>query len=110
MLRPPLLALAAPLMACPPTGGDDDDAPARPDRSNDADSDGLDDCAEAELGTDPELADRGGVEDSAELDCVSDPLDGDEVCYACGWGHGDPGDLVATGNQAADAINAHLAR
>ncbi len=107
MVRTLFLALAALLIACPATGGgDDDDAPAGPDCANDADSDGLDDCAEAELGTDPELADSDGdgIDDADELDCVSDPLDADEVCYACGWGHNDPGDLEATGNQPGDVM------
>lgn len=107
MPRSLLFALSALLIACPATGDDDhDQVPDGPDCTQDADADGLDDCAEAELGTDPELADTDGdgFDDLAELDCVSDPLDGEQVCYACGWGHGDPGDLVATGNQPGDVM------
>ncbi len=73
----------------------------------DADSDGLDDCTELEqLGTDPNLADTDGDghTDSAELDCVSDPLDGEQICYACGWEHSDPGDLDNVGPEVGDTI------
>ena len=72
----------------------------------DSDNDGLDDCAEAELGTDPELedSDGDGFSDQAELDCVSDPIDADETCYACGWQHSDPGNLVSTGAEEGDVI------
>jgi hypothetical protein len=39
-----------------------------------------------------------------EVDCVSDPLDAAEVCYACGWPHGDPGTLVSTGAAVGDVV------
>lgn len=73
----------------------------------DVDGDGLDECDELELGTDPELADTDGDgdSDSAELDCLSDPLDGDEACYLCGWARADPGDLVSTGAQVGDTVS-----
>jgi hypothetical protein len=76
------------------------------DASSDADGDGLDDCAEAELGTDPtnEDTDGDGLADLEEIDCVSDPLNGDEVCYACGWKHNDPGDLSSDGADTGDTI------
>ncbi len=73
---------------------------------DDADGDGLDGCLEEELGTDPESADTDGdgLSDGEEVDCVSDPLDGDEVCYACGWPHNDPGDLESTGDDVGDVV------
>ncbi|MCP4872460.1 MAG: hypothetical protein GY898_27520 [Proteobacteria bacterium] len=76
------------------------------DPSSDLDGDGVDDCAEEELGTNPEAADtdEDGFADAEELDCVSDPLDADEVCYACGWGHNDPGDLESDGAEIGDVI------
>ena len=72
----------------------------------DGDADGLNDCDEETLGTDPELADSDGdgLSDKEELDCVSDPLNADEQCYACGWEHNDPGDLTSTGNAEGDVI------
>ncbi len=74
--------------------------------SEDADGDGLDGCAEEELGTDPDNADSDGdgMSDGEEVDCVSDPLDADEVCYACGWPHNDPGDLESTGAALGDVV------
>ena len=56
------------------------------DATADADADGLDDCTEADLGTDPRNADSDGdgISDSDELDCVSDPRNAAEQCYACG--------------------------
>jgi len=73
---------------------------------SDLDSDGLDDCAEEELGTDPENSDSDGdgFSDVEEVDCVSNPLDSEEQCYACGWEHNDPGDLVSTGVAEGDVI------
>ena len=72
----------------------------------DSDNDGLDDCSEAEMGTDPMSADSDGdgFSDQAELDCVSDPTNADESCYACGWGHNDPGDIVSTGAAEGDVM------
>jgi hypothetical protein len=66
----------------------------------DSDGDSLTDCDEVNaLGTNPTLADsdNDGVGDAAEIACVSDPVDPSEKCYACGWKHNDPGDLVSTG-------------
>lgn len=76
------------------------------DAASDLDADGLDDCLEAELGTDKNRADSDGdgVGDGAELDCVSDPLDETEVCYACGWEHNDPGDLAGIGPNEGDTL------
>ncbi len=76
------------------------------DANEDTDGDGLDDCTEESLGTDPALADSDGDghDDGQELDCVSDPLDSEERCLACGWGHNDPGDLVSTGNEDGQVI------
>jgi hypothetical protein len=74
--------------------------------SSDLDGDGLNDCEEAELGTNPESedSDGDGFTDMEELDCVSDPMDGEEACYACGWEHNDPGDLVSTGADDGDVV------
>jgi len=91
------------LVGCPTAGGDDD---AQIDCSADTDADGLDDCAEVDLGTDPgdPDSDGDGFDDGDELDCVSDPLDASEFCYACGWAHGDPGTLESTGSEVGDVI------
>ncbi len=72
----------------------------------DLDADGVEDCAELDLGTDPELADTDGdgQDDGQELDCGADPVDVDDQCYACGWGHDDPGDLDSTGSAEGDVI------
>lgn len=76
------------------------------DNEADGDGDGLDDCTEAELGTDPSLGDSDGdgISDGDELDCESDPLDAADVCYGCGWPKNDPGSLEATGDQVGDLI------
>ena len=105
----PLLLIAG-LVACGepdksdsgPSGDSD-----TPDCStDDVDGDGLDGCTELELGTDPDNADSDGdgTDDGAEVDCISDPTDADEVCYACGWPHSDPGDLVSTGAALGDVV------
>lgn len=72
----------------------------------DSDGDGLDDCTEQEMGTDPENTDSDGdgFSDADELDCVSNPIDADEQCYACGWEHNDPGNLVSNGSSVGDVI------
>jgi len=77
------------------------------DSTVDADQDGLDDCLEEELGTDKAVADtdQDGFTDAEERDCVSDPLDPDEACYACGWPHNDPGTLVSKGNEVGDVLD-----
>ena len=76
------------------------------DANMDADGDGLDDCLEADLGTSYDVADSDGdgLTDGEEFDCVSDPLDGEEVCYTCGWEHADPGTFTATGARVGDVI------
>lgn len=72
----------------------------------DADSDGIDDCTEQEYGTDATLADSDGDgwSDKEEIDCVSNPLDENEQCYACGWAHNDPGDIESTGSEIGDVM------
>jgi hypothetical protein len=73
----------------------------------DTDGDGLDDCAEVEQhGSDPlsEDGDGDGVLDVTEVDCVSDPMDAAEICYACGWPHGDPGTLSSTGAAVGSVV------
>lgn len=75
--------------------------------SADADGDGLDDCAEAALGSDRLVADTDGdgSTDADEVDCKSDPVDGEEACYLCGWDRNDPGDLVSRGSDVGDVID-----
>ena len=72
----------------------------------DSDADGLNDCEELDLGTDPEKidSDGDGFADADEVDCVSDPTDANEQCYACGWEHNDPGNLVSTGADYGDVV------
>ena len=72
----------------------------------DADADGLDDCTELELGTSKDASDSDGdgFSDYDEVQCVSDPVDSSEVCYACGWEHNDPGDLSSIGKQEGDTL------
>ena len=81
------------------------------DAAADLDADGIDDCTELDLGTNPELADSDGdgFTDSDEIDCVSNPNDADEQCYACGWEHNDPGNIESTGSDYGDvAANVQL--
>jgi hypothetical protein len=94
----------------------------------DSDKDGISDCQEKTIGSNPakadtdgdglsdndELAlktkldkadsDEDGVDDLKEVQCVSNPLDKAEKCYACGWFHNDPKDLVATGKTEGSVI------
>ena len=101
------IAGALMLGGCETAPADDDDTTEDDACSEEeADGDGLDGCTEQELGTDPDSADTDGdgLSDGEEVDCVSDPLDGDEVCYACGWRHDDPGDLVSTGDDVGDVV------
>ena len=76
------------------------------DAALDADQDGLDECLEQDLGTDPTLADSDGDgwSDAEENDCSSDPLDEASSCYACGWRRGDPGTLSSDGADYGDTI------
>ena len=82
-------------------GGDD-----ACDASADADGDGLDDCAESELGLDPSSADSDGdgLTDLEELDCGTSGLDANDTCYACGWGRNDPGNIQPTGAGIGDVM------
>jgi hypothetical protein len=75
-------------------------------RSPDSDADGIGDCDEIQAGTSPLLADTDGdgLTDPTEVACVSDPLDAAQKCYACGWKHNDPGNLVSTGRNEGDVI------
>jgi len=101
------------MVACGSTEGDGDrgnsnaggSEPAG-DGSGNADGDCLTDGEEAELGTDPASvdSDRDGVSDCDELACVSDPSNGAEKCYACGWKHNDPGTLVSSGTSVGSAV------
>jgi len=83
------------------------DASAEQDCSADSDADGVDDCTEAEIGTDPEAADSDGdgLTDAEEMDCGSDPLDAEELWDACGWEDNDPGNVESTGNSYGDIMN-----
>ncbi len=83
-----------------------DDSPPAIDCGADSDGDGLKDCAEVALGTDMHKPDSDGDGDSdgKEVGCVSNPLDAKQKCYACGWKHDDPGDLVSTGKYQGDVI------
>ena len=99
------------VLGCGETDADDDDDDVSDDDTSacsedDTDGDGLDGCTEEALGTDPDSADTDGdgLTDAEEVDCVSDPLDSDEVCYACGWAHNDPGDLASDGADVGDVI------
>lgn len=105
-----LLAGTLLIPACDDTAADDD-AVGDDDTSvacseDDEDGDGLDGCTEEELGTDPlsDDTDGDGLTDDEEVDCVSDPTDADEVCYACGWPHNDPGTFESTGAEVGDVV------
>jgi hypothetical protein len=98
-------AVLALLTACGPTGSEDNDEPEIDVNAN-ADGDCLTDIEEEELGTDPEKedSDGDGVSDCDEIDAVSDPTDEDELPYACGWPHNDPGNIQPTGAAVGDVI------
>jgi len=100
-MRAPSSLLLLCLTAC---GGPGDTGSL--DCTADPDGDGLDDCEEWELGTDPDAADTDGdgTGDGDEASCVSDPLDAAEQCYTCGWPHGDPGGLESTGAALGDVV------
>ncbi len=74
--------------------------------TSNADGDCLTDGEEIELGTDPNAidSDADGISDCDEVACVSDPTDGAQTCYACGWKHNDPGTLVSTGTTEGSVI------
>jgi hypothetical protein len=76
------------------------------DPNGNQDGDCLTNGQEIENGTDPTLADTDGdgSDDCAELDCNSPPADPAKRCYACGWKHGDPGNLVSTGATEGNVI------
>ena len=77
------------------------------DATIDSDGDGLHDCAEEALGTDPmsEDSDGDGISDLDETDCSSDPLDAADACYECGWARNDPGTLSSTGSDIGDTVD-----
>ncbi len=105
------VCLSLALSGCAASGGDADKDDTTEETacssSADSDADGIDDCTEEELGTDPSLADSDsdGFTDAEEIDCVSDPNDATEQCYACGWEHNDPGDLESTGAEYGDVVD-----
>ena len=76
------------------------------DEASDADSDGLNDCEEEALGSDPakEDTDGDGLTDFEEVDCGTSALDANDTCYACGWGKNDPGNIEATGADVGDIM------
>ena len=76
------------------------------DEMSDADSDGLNDCEEEALGSDPakDDTDGDGLTDLEEVDCGTSALDADDTCYACGWGKNDPGNIQATGAGVDDIM------
>ena len=73
----------------------------------DLDLDGINDCLEAEMGTDANNSDSDGdgYTDLEEMNCVSDPTNEEEVCYSCGWAHNDPGNLSSTGSNEGDVMS-----
>ena len=105
-MRPHRWSLLTILVACAPNTNPGAVMADGCDTSIDTDEDGLDDCAENAIGTDPlsDDTDNDGVTDATEVDCSSDPLDSTDACYACGWGKRDPGNLTATGSDFGDTI------
>lgn len=98
----------------PPSSNDDDGAGSESSGSSNeidptlnTDGDCMTDVEELALGTDPALADSDGdgIDDCAEVACVSNPTDAAEVCYQCGWKHGDPGSIVPTGADTGHVMN-----
>ena len=98
-----LICLAL-LAACGPA--DTGDVEPEVDVNANADGDCMTDIEEEELGTDPEKedSDGDGFSDCDEIEAVSNPTDGDEVPYACGWSHNDPGNIQPTGAAIGDVI------
>jgi hypothetical protein len=74
--------------------------------NSDNDACGLTDAEEIAIGSDPFKLDTDGdgIDDCGEVECVSNPADANEKCYACGWKHNDPGNLVSTGNTPGSII------
>ena len=87
-------------------GESKDETIAGCDEMSDADSDGLNDCEEEALGSDPakDDTDGDGLTDLEEVDCGTSALDADDTCYACGWGKNDPGNIQATGAGVDDIM------
>jgi hypothetical protein len=106
-MRTHFLLMAPLLFGVASCGEDSPDKKELCSADSDADGDGLNDCDEEDLGTDPAKADSDGdgYSDSEEIDCVSDPLDEDEACYACGWEHNDPENLSSTGSAVGDVVD-----
>lgn len=102
--------LAAVLMSCSTkeadSGAASEGGASTCDDGADGDADGINDCEEVDLGTDPSVSDSDGdgMSDGDEIDCDSDPLDALDVCYECGWPKNDPGSLESTGAQEGDVI------
>ena len=92
------------LVACGPVDGGDSEPEV--DVNANADGDCMTDLEEEELGTDPEKedSDGDGISDCDEIAAVSDPNDADEVPYACGWAHNDPGNIQPTGAAIGDVM------
>lgn len=87
-------------------GESKDEGIAGCDEVSDADSDGLNDCEEEALGSDPakDDTDGDGLTDLEEVDCGTSALDADDTCYACGWGKNNPGNIQATGAGVDDIM------
>ena len=113
------LILIAGLAACGTSGAKDDSGSktsatagaggaggAGLDPAGNEDGDCLTNAEEVEKGTDPLLADSDadGISDCDEIACVSNPVDANQKCYACGWKHADPGTLQSTGAKEGDVI------
>ena len=101
------LAVALPLLLALSCAKTEDGDEFTCSENSDADEDGINECEEKELGTNPNKADTDGdgFSDAEEVERVSDPTDPDEQPYACGWAHNDPGNLESTGSEVGDVMN-----